>query len=103
VINAPIRGASKASLNILLPRLRRGGLYVIEDWGWAHWPDDYWQGSTHQMIDEETPLSKLILELAMVVASCPSLISEMMIRPGNVYLRRGKDCHFRVGLRHQRL
>jgi hypothetical protein len=82
---------TKASLNILLPRLRRGGLYVIEDWGWAHWPDDYWQGSTHQMIDEETPLSKLILELAMVVASCPGLISEMIIRPGNVYLRRGKD------------
>jgi predicted O-methyltransferase YrrM len=82
---------TKASLNILLPRLRLGGLYIIEDWGWAHWPDEYWQGSTHQMIDEETALTKLILELAMVVATRPGLISEMTVKPGNVYLRRGYE------------
>ncbi len=28
---------SKASLNVLLPRLRPGGVYLLEDWAWAHW------------------------------------------------------------------
>lgn len=82
---------TKSSLNALLPRLREGGLYVIEDWGWAHWPDEYWQGSAHQMVDEQTSLSKLILELVMVVASRPGLISELTVRPGVVFLRRGEE------------
>ncbi len=82
---------TKSSLNILLPRLREGGLYVIEDWGWAHWPDEYWQGSAHQMVNERTPLSKLILEIVMVVASQPGLIVEMTVRPGVVYLTRGEE------------
>ncbi len=82
---------TKSSLNTLLPRLREGGLYVIEDWGWAHWPDEYWQGSAHQMVDEQTSLSKLILELVMVVASQPGLISELTVRPGVVFLTRGEE------------
>src|ERR1043166_6914166 len=27
----------------LFPRLRPGGVYVIEDWAWAHWRGDLWQ------------------------------------------------------------
>ncbi len=84
-------GMTKSSLNLLLPRIREGGLYVIEDWGWAHWPDEYWQGSAHQMVDEPTSLSKLILELVMVVASRPGLISEVTVRPGVVFLTRGEE------------
>ncbi len=82
---------TKVSLNVFLPHVRPGGLYVIEDWGWAHWADDYWQGSTHQMVNEETPLSKLIIELLMVVASRPGLINEMTVKPGVVYLKRGHE------------
>ncbi len=92
---------TKASLNVFLPRLRMGGLYLIEDWGWAHWPGDYWQGPANEMINEDTALSKLIFELAMVVASRPGLISQMTIRPGNVYLTRGyevvSDSGFDIG------
>jgi predicted O-methyltransferase YrrM len=82
---------TKASLDILLPRLREGGLYLIEDWAWAHWPAEHWQGATHQFAAERTPLSKLILELAMVVGSRPGLIREMNIQRGSVYLTRGKE------------
>jgi len=82
---------AKSSLNVLLPRLRPGGLYVIEDWGWAHWPDEYWQGSTHQMVNERTPLSKLILELVMVSASRPGLVREMTVWNGILYLTRGEE------------
>lgn len=37
---------TRASFNVLFPRVRPGGLYVIEDWGSAHWPGDHWQGGT---------------------------------------------------------
>jgi hypothetical protein len=33
-----IYGPTKASFQALFPLLRPGGLYLIEDWAWAHWP-----------------------------------------------------------------
>ena len=33
---------SRATLNLTLPYLKANGLYVLEDWGWAHWPGDVW-------------------------------------------------------------
>lgn len=82
---------TKSSLNVLLPQVRPGGLYVIEDWGWAHWSNEFWQGSTHPMVNEETALSRLILELLMVVASRPNLISELTVEHGVAYLTRGDE------------
>ena len=32
-----------ASFTALFPRMAPGGLYAIEDWAWAHWPDPHWQ------------------------------------------------------------
>ena len=83
---------TKASLNTLLPSLRPGGLYVIEDWGWAHYPGgnaDNWPRNRDAFKDERTPMSKLILELVLVVASRPDLICEISVVPGIVYVIRG--------------
>ena len=82
---------TKASLNVLLPRLCPGGLYVIEDWGWAHWSGDFWQGSDHPFNGEQTALTKLIFELVMVVASRPGLISEVTVASAAAYLTRGTE------------
>ena len=82
---------TKASLNLLLPRLRPGGLYVIEDWGWAHWPAPRWQQTEHQYSNETTPLSQLILELVMVSASRPDLIWEVTVWHSAVYITRGDE------------
>jgi len=82
---------AKASLNLLLPRLRPGGVYLIEDWGWAHWPTDHWQGTTHQYADEPHPMSKLILELVMVAESRPGLVRALNLTGGAVYLTRGDE------------
>lgn len=82
---------TKASLNVLLPCLRPGGVYVIEDWGWAHWPGEQYQGPASPYASEHTPLSKLVLELVMVAASRPGLISEMTIRNCQVFLTKGDE------------
>jgi hypothetical protein len=88
---------AKASLNLLLPRLRSGGVYLLEDWGWAHWPSDHWQGSDHQYANELKPMSNLILELVMVAESRPGLISEVVIKNGAAYFTRGPETEVEDG------
>ncbi len=82
-------GPTKASLNFLLPRLRPLGLYVIEDWGWAHWQGEEWQGPDAQFKDEATALSNLVLELVMTAASRTDIIRELRITSDSVYIIKG--------------
>jgi cephalosporin hydroxylase len=57
--------ATKASFQTLFPLLRPGGLYIIEDWAWGHWPEfhgpDRFAG--------EIELTRLIEELVHAVGS----------------------------------
>lgn len=80
---------TKASLNFLLPRVRPLGLYVIEDWGWAHWPGEEWQGPDAKYRDETTPLSKLIMELVITAASRNDIIGKLTITSDSVYITKG--------------
>jgi len=82
---------TKASFNVLFPRVRPGGLYVIEDWGAAHWPDVRWQGKGAQYSAERNPLSKLILEIVMVSASRPGLVQRVTLNGTTVYVERGGE------------
>jgi SAM-dependent methyltransferase len=78
---------TKASFNELFPRLRHGGLYVIEDWTWAHTPlgaeplDGMWP--------EQVPLTRLLFELLLAIPSMPGLISEISIEHHATLVRRG--------------
>jgi predicted O-methyltransferase YrrM len=81
-------GPTKASLNFLLPRVRPLGLYVIEDWGWAHWPGEEWQGADAQYRDE-TALSNLVLELVMTAASRTDIIGKLTITSDSIYITKG--------------
>jgi hypothetical protein len=51
---------TKASFETLFPLLKPGAWYIIEDWGWAYWPE---LRAPEHPFSKEIPLSKLILEL----------------------------------------
>jgi hypothetical protein len=84
---------SKASLNVFLPLLRPGGLYVIEDWSWAHWPGPYHQenAASGQYSDQRYPLTKLIFEAVMLAASRPGIVRDIYIDDSRAFLTRGKE------------
>jgi SAM-dependent methyltransferase len=70
---------TRAAFNICFPYLKPGGLYCIEDWGWAHWPGDYWQKGGNEFLADKTPMSNLIVELMLMSASRPDLIENIII------------------------
>ena len=79
---------SRRSFELVLPRLAPGGLYVLEDWGWAHWPGDQWQGD-ETPFDGKLPLSNLVIELVLLAASQPGLVDHVDVYENVAYVRRG--------------
>lgn len=79
---------TRKTLNLTLPYLRSDGLYIIEDWGWAHWQGDEWQKS--QFFPPISPaLSNLLIELFMLCASRPDIVKNLFITRAMIVLRRG--------------
>lgn len=63
---------TRASFNVLFPRLRPGGVFVLEDWSWAH--VGY---GAHR--PDQVPLTTVVFELVMALPSVPGLIDEIRI------------------------
>jgi Methyltransferase domain len=79
---------SRATFEALFPRLRPGGQYVIEDWGWAHWRDEpYQQGQGP--FGEQPALTNLIFELTMAAASSPDLVGRVDVQHHHAVVTRG--------------
>lgn len=70
---------TKAAFNTCFPYMKPSGLYCIEDWGWAHWPGDYWQKGENEFLADKIPMSNLIVELLVLSASRPDLIESIVI------------------------
>jgi SAM-dependent methyltransferase len=77
---------SRASFETLFPLVRPGGLYVIEDWAWGHWPE--FQDPRHAWA-REPALTALLIELIEVLGSSTGLIADIIVFRGFAAIERG--------------
>jgi SAM-dependent methyltransferase len=80
-------GATRSSFNVLFPRLRPGGIFVIEDWPWAHAPLGH--PDKEGIFPGELPLTRLIFELVLAIPGVPDLITDITINRNLVSVTRG--------------
>jgi predicted O-methyltransferase YrrM len=73
---------SRITFDALFPRLRPGGVFVLEDWSWAHAPIP--------VREHRTALSVMVFELAMACAQHPEVIERVEINRGWALVERGK-------------
>ena len=81
---------TRATFRALFPRLRDGGMYIIEDWSWAHWRGELWQeqrGGAY--FSDKEPLTNLLIELIMLCATSPEIVSRVNVTPAIIYVERG--------------
>lgn len=77
---------TKATFDIAFPRLKVGGLYIIEDWNWAHYHDlildTTWK--------DQRALSNLAFEIVMAIGSGTG-INSMDVRSWGLIITKGTD------------
>lgn len=79
---------TRQSFEAVFPLLRPGGLYIVEDWGWAHWRD--WQ-TTDQWKDQPA-LTNLLFELTMLCATSAFVVSEIYTNGSFFAARKAHNC-----------
>ena len=67
---------TKLCFESFFSHLKPDGKYVIEDWGWQHWPGEPWQTSNSPFHGKPS-MSNLILELVMAMGSRPDIIARI--------------------------
>jgi predicted O-methyltransferase YrrM len=77
---------TKASFEILFPLLQPGGIYLIEDWSWAHHPN---YQSSDAPFSKHHALSNLLFEQIMLMGST-LLIAEIRIWRFLYLIRKAK-------------
>ena len=78
---------SRTSFEIIFPRLREGGIYVIEDWQWAHLDDPQYQNGT--TFGDQPALTNLLFELLMAYGSYPDLFWNIVVRDWFIAVQKG--------------
>ncbi len=80
---------SMASFNVLFPRLRPGGIYVIEDWSWEHYGER--TAGPEFMADKVTGFARLVLCATIVNAFAPEVIAKVVSSRGIAVIYRGES------------
>ena len=76
------RDSFEALFQLLIP----GGLYIVEDWAWDHWPE--FSSPDHPWAGEE-PLTRLVVELIEAAGTSTQFISNIVAYEGFVVVERG--------------
>ena len=79
---------TRASFELLFARMRPGGRYIIEDWGWAHYAESLWQAGGGPFHDRPA-LSNLVVELLMIAVSAEDLVAHVEVFRDTVTVTRG--------------
>jgi cephalosporin hydroxylase len=79
---------SVLSFEAAFPYLKPGGYYVIEDWGWSHWPgfENYAQTKAHLK-----SFSNLVFELTMACATNRAGIESVLVKPAMVIVQKADN------------
>jgi hypothetical protein len=81
---------TRQSFNALFPYVRPHGVYVIEDWSWAH-ANRQSADDTPGFWPEREPLTKLIFEIVMACPSTLGMIEKIEIDRNSATIWRGAD------------
>jgi hypothetical protein len=81
--------ASLAAFNGLFPLVKPGGIYALEDWGWAHWGGAF-QDPSHAEY-QNPALSNLVLQCVLCSTSRAGAISRVDVTPNTAFIHRGAD------------
>jgi cephalosporin hydroxylase len=74
---------TKASFELVFPRMQPGGYYIIEDWAWSNWP------GLELVFRDQVPLNKFIYEILDAIGTSTRLISSIQVCQGFVAICRG--------------
>ena len=80
---------SKQAFDATFPLLRPGGIYVLEDWGWAHWQGGRWQSPDDPWFGQPA-LTNLLFQLVMANASRPDVIARIEVYPTFAVIVKGE-------------
>jgi hypothetical protein len=75
-----------ASFEALFPLVRPGGLYIVEDWAWAHQPE--FQSADHPWGLNQS-LAPILQILGGVLGSRPDVIDRLHVYPDMIAVERG--------------
>lgn len=76
-----------ATFETLFPFLRNRGLYVVEDWGWAHWNSPFWQQEAYP---GQPNMSNLIMQLVASSATQPGWVRQVIVNSSMAIIERGE-------------
>ena len=80
---------SLVSFNVLFPRLKPGGLFVIEDWSWEHFAES--GAGPDYLADKTTGFARLALMAILASAYRPDMIARVAVQRGIVVIYRGSE------------
>jgi hypothetical protein len=78
---------SRTSSEGMFPLLRPGGIYALEDGGWAQWGGE-WDKPDHAWASLPA-LFNLVLEICLICTSASHMVSNVQVTPITTFITRG--------------